>query len=96
MDSKESDTRVPHIKETGKAGGNFQYKELEALKQRLEEDLKTMKKIARVKTMLKQNKKMDKSKQRMEHLQKTVETGRATLNMHTKRGVKFSKSLKRE
>ena len=44
-----------------------------------------MKKIARVKTMLKQNKKMDKSKQRMDHLQKTVETGRATLSMHTER-----------
>ena len=63
----------------------FQYKELEALKQRLEQDLKTMKKFAREKTMLEQNKKMDKSQQGMEHLQETLETGRATLSMHTER-----------
>ena len=32
--SKESDTRVSSIRETGKAGGNIQYKELDARKQR--------------------------------------------------------------
>ena len=33
------------------------------------EEWKTLKKIQEVKTMLEQNKKMDKSQQRMEHLQ---------------------------
>ena len=33
--SKESDTRESSIRETGKAGGNIQYKELDARKQRL-------------------------------------------------------------
>ena len=35
---EESDLRVPNMKETGKVGGNLQFKELEVLKQRLEQE----------------------------------------------------------
>ena len=37
--SEEPDIRIPNMKETGKAGGNLYYKELETLKQRLEQEL---------------------------------------------------------
>ena len=48
------------------------------------EEWKTLKKIQEVKTMLEQNKKMDKSQQRMEHLQWVVETGVATKDTYDK------------
>ncbi len=72
------------MKESGKAGGNLLYKELEVMKQRLEQDLKTMVKIARVKGMLEQNKKMDKSEQCMEQPQRVVETEEAKEDTHNK------------
>ena len=48
------------------------------------EEWKTLKKIQELKTMLEQNKKMDKSQQRMEHLQGVVETGVATEDTYDK------------
>ena len=82
------------MKQTGKAGRHLQCKELEALRQRLEQELQykemeallkrleqelnKKKKILKVRTILEQKKKMDESQQRMAYLQIVLETGEAT------------------
>ena len=72
------------MKETRREGGNLQHMELEVLMQRVEQmelqgqkkkELKTLKKIERLKAMLEQNK-MDESQQGMEHLQGIVGLGK--------------------
>ena len=71
------------MKETRREGGNLQHMELEVLMQRVEQlelqgqkkELKTLKKIERLKSMLEQNK-MDESQQGMEHLQGIVGLGK--------------------
>ena len=49
-----------------------------------DEELKTLKKIQRVKTMSEQNKKMYEIQQHIEHLQGVVKTGKATKDMYDK------------
>ena len=56
----------------------LQYKEIEALLKRLEQELNKEKKILKVRTILEQKKKMDESQQRMAYLQRVLETGEAT------------------
>ena len=85
---KELDIGRTNMKETGREDGKLQPEELAALLQRLEklelqhrkdlEKWKILKKIQEVKAMLEQNKKRDESQQRGKHLQRLVETGKAT------------------
>lgn len=53
---------------------------MEALKWRRGQELKIIEKIARLKTMLEWKKKMDETKECMEHLKEMVEAGRINLN----------------
>ena len=94
MDSfiKESDIRRPNMKETRREDGNLQCKKLNALLKRVkkmelqgqkkDEELKTLKKIQKVKAILEQTKKMDKSQQHMEYLHGLVGTGKATEDIY--------------
>ena len=53
---------------------------MEGLKWRRGQELKIIEKIARLKTMLEWNKKMDETQECMEHLKEMVEAGRINLN----------------
>ncbi len=80
----ESDTTVLDMKETGKSRWNPLIQGMgRALKQRLEQDLKNNGK-ERVEVFLKKKKKIDKSQQHIEHIQREVETGKATEDTYNK------------